>query len=201
MNLFQVKPVSQAHQISFPQLTRNFKAALSYVSFYSTDSPFVVQAVQKCHKDIHKLLQAFDSLALYREADGLLLNGSDLSDWDDLLKIFQEKNVRGVQIEKGLTVEELTIWLKQISQPISDQKENKDTLPHIHMLSQEDVVKVVSEPETSENKTGLPLTFSSPQNKSVNNDIFLKPFPIPTWIFRPLQNLQLANPRMFPLSP
>jgi hypothetical protein len=179
MNLIQVKPVSQAHQISFPQLIRNFKAALSYVSFYSGDSPFVVQAVQKCHKDLQKLLQAFDSLVLYLEGNRLLLNGSDLSELDDLLKIFQDKNVRGVEFTSGVTVAELTVWLKQISLPVSDPVETAKSPSHIHVLSLEDAIKIGSDTESSEETTVAPLTVPLAQKETVKEGVFLKPLDVP----------------------
>ncbi len=175
MNLIQVKPVSKAHQISLPQLIRDFKAALSYVSFYSSDSPFVVQAVQKCHKDIQKLLLAFGPLALYLEGDKLLLNGSDLSELDDLLKIFQDKNIRGVELINGVTAGELTSWLRQISLPVSSPVESLKDPSCIHVLSLEDAVKVLEEVETLEEKT-----IAAPSDLFAQKEnVFLKPFEIP----------------------
>ncbi len=175
MNLIQVKPVSKAHQISFPQLIRDFKAALSYVSFYSTDSPFVVQAVQKCHKDIQKLLLAFGSVALYLEGDKLLLNDSDLSELDDLLKIFQDRNIRGVEFINGVTTGELTFWLRQISLPVSNPLETMKDPSYIHVLSLEDAVKIMEEVVSPEEKTMVAPKDMSAQKENV----FLKPFEIP----------------------
>ena len=57
MRVIQAQLFSNVNPSFIAQLIRDIRAAMSYVSFYSADSPFVVQAVQKCHRSLQKLLQ------------------------------------------------------------------------------------------------------------------------------------------------
>src|ERR1035441_10345705 len=148
MNLIQVKPVPLAHRISFPQLVGDFKAALSYVSFYSSDSPFVIQAVQKCHKDLLKILQACDPLVLYQEGAGLLLNGSDLSELGYLQVLFRDKKIRGVEISGGVTSVELTDWLKLMTLPVTDPGTSYGDSAHFRFLKDADSVKILAQDQS-----------------------------------------------------
>ncbi len=125
----QVVSIPEFQKIFLVQLVRDFRAALSYVSFYSADSPFVVQAVQKLHKDLQKILQLVSPLVLYVKEGELYANDCVLSELGDLLKIFQDKNIQGVEIHKGLPAAELTIWLQQITFPIVEQKSGSENSP------------------------------------------------------------------------
>lgn len=116
----QVVPIPESQISLLPQMARDFRAALSYVSFYSTDSPFVIQAIQKIHKDFQRLLMAAAPLVLHLKGGSLCLNDADFPDLGDLLKIFQDKNIPGVEIQKGLTAVELAQWLKRIALPVPD---------------------------------------------------------------------------------
>jgi hypothetical protein len=195
MNLIQVKPLSQAHQVSFPQLIRDFKAALSYVSFYSSDSPFVIQAVQKCHKDLQKLIQSCGTLAFYREGEKLLLNGSDLSELDDLLTLFQDKNIGGVEFLEGVTPHDLTSWLKQTTMPVPDPAAVADGLAHILTLSVGDRVKVSEEAEGEKEARPLP---AQAQEEAAPADIFLKPMEVPAVEPLPEQVASAEEPKEVP---
>jgi hypothetical protein len=145
MNPVQVKAVPEDLKISIPQLMRDYKTALSYVSFYSGDSPFVIQALQKCHRDFQRILQACGSVLLYRDRGKLLLNDLNFSEVEDLDKIFQEKDIRGVQFFDGLTVSELTLWMKQIASPFTDPSEKTVEFSHITLLSNDTAVTIIRE--------------------------------------------------------
>jgi hypothetical protein len=145
MTPLQVKAVPSDLRLSIPQLIRDFKAALSYVSFYSSDSPFVIQAVSKCHKDLYRILQACGSLALHLKEGKVFLNDADISEVGDLPKIFQDKNTPGVEIFGGLTMLELNSWMKQITLPIFHPDENPEAFANIRPLPHDVLVMVLKE--------------------------------------------------------
>ncbi|HEY5037699.1 MAG TPA: hypothetical protein VIJ93_01350, partial [bacterium] len=103
MENHQVVPIPESQKSFLTQLTRDFRAGLSYVSFYSIDSPFVVQAIQKLYKDLQRLLMAVDRVLFHARTGKMFLNDCELPDLEDLLKLLQDKNNLGVEITKGLT--------------------------------------------------------------------------------------------------
>ncbi len=144
----QVGPIPEAQQNFLAPLSRDIRAALSYVSFYSTDSPFVVQAIQKLQKDLQSFLLAVHKVVFYFKKDSLFFNDQELVNGGDLLKLLQEKNLTGVLMTPGITRDELASCLRRLTQPIAEAEEAK-TDSHIQLLSNEDWVEVttgVSEP-------------------------------------------------------
>ncbi len=146
MNLIQVKAVPEGLKDSIPSLIREFKAALSYVSFYSSDSPFVIQAVAKCHRTLQRFLQACGPLALEAGQGKALLNGADVSEIGELPKIFQDKDIRGVRFLDGFTALELTSWMKQITLPTGNPNALSEEFPHLQALPRDAQVVVLGEP-------------------------------------------------------
>ncbi|HJT24685.1 MAG TPA: HEAT repeat domain-containing protein [bacterium] len=147
MNPIQVKAIPEDLKTSIPHFAREFKAALSYVSFYSSDSPFVIQAVAKAHRNLQKFQEACGRILLRVQNGKAFLNDAAIADVDDLLKIFQDKGLRGVEFRGGLTPLELASWLKNISLPVSDPHATAADFPHIQPLSR-DVEVIVLEVET-----------------------------------------------------
>jgi len=145
MNPIQVKAVPPELQSSLPQLIRDFKAALSYVSFYSSDSPFVIQAVSKSHRNFQRFIEACGSLVLRLEGGKIFLNDADISEIDDLVKIFQEKKIRGAAFLLGLTPGELTSWIKEVTLPVSDPNGRPTDSFHIQPLSNETEIVLLKE--------------------------------------------------------
>ena len=138
MSQVQAAPIP-AHQKAFlTQLSHDLRAALSYVSFYSIESPFVVQAVQKVHKDIVRLLQSVEPLYLHIQVGRVYANGAALSELDDLMKNLQERNLTGVAMTKGLTSGELSQWIKSMALPQAQaalEGHEESDHPHIRTLS------------------------------------------------------------------
>ena len=145
MNPIQVKAIPADLKTSLPHFVRELKAALSYVSFYSSDSPFVIQAVAKAHRNLQRYQEACGRLLLRVEKEKLFLNDADLSDIDDLLKIFQDKSLRGVEFRGGLSALEVTSWLKQVSLPVSDPNGAAADFAHIQPLSHDAAVVILEE--------------------------------------------------------
>lgn len=145
MNLIQVKAIPADQKTSVPHLVRDFKAALSYVSFYSSDSPFVIQAVAKCHRTLQVFLQVCGSLVLRLEKGRVMLNDADVSDIEDLSKILQDKDIQGVQFVEGFTALELTSWIKHITLPVNDPNNETGSFSHIRVFPKGTKVEIIKE--------------------------------------------------------
>lgn len=144
MEMLQVVPVPEFQKSFLVQMARDFRAALSYVSFYSTDSPFVVQAIQKLLKEFQRLQQSADPIVIHVRHSQLFVNDTELSDLEELTKLFQDKNLLGVRIEKGITAPELASWLRQITLPVEDPAA-KEEFAHIYPVSTDSFVTVLAD--------------------------------------------------------
>lgn len=122
MQQIQAAAIPPVQQSFLVQLARDFRSALSYLSFYSSDSPFVVGAIRKLHKDLQRLLNTVNPLILYRHEGALFANGSPLNDAGDLLKIFEGKNWDAVLIENGLAYNEWVSWLRHMAFPFEENQ-------------------------------------------------------------------------------
>ncbi|MGH7740116.1 MAG: HEAT repeat domain-containing protein, partial [bacterium] len=140
MRQFQVLPIPPTQQSFLVQLSRDFRAALSYLSFYSSDSPFVVGAIRKLHKNLQRLLTSTHPLILYRRDGVLLMNGSPLSDTGDLLKIFEEKNWNALLIENGLAYHEWVSWLRHMAFPFEENQSPSVPWEHLKQIDLTDFV-------------------------------------------------------------
>ncbi len=140
MQQIQISSVPPLQQSFLIQLSRDFRSALSYLSFYSSDSPFVVGAIRKLHKDLQRLLNTVSPLALYQQDGALLANGSPLSDTGDLLKIFQEKNWDAVLIENGLSYNEWVSWLRHMAFPFEENQTASVPWEHLRKVELADLV-------------------------------------------------------------
>ncbi len=145
MQKFQVSAISESQQSSLVQLNRDFRAALSYVSFYSADSPFVVQSIQKLHRGFQRLTQSLERTAFHLVDGKLMVNNFDASDFTDLFKLLYEKDASGFIVEAGVTQAELSSFIRKLTLPVAVPGSEDDKTPsHIHWLSAEDEVEVTA---------------------------------------------------------
>jgi HEAT repeat protein len=140
MQQFQVSPIPSVQKSFLVQLARDFRSALSYLSFYSSDSPFVVGAIRKLHKDLLRLLNTVHPLVLYREKGSLFVNGSPLNDTGDLYKILEEKNWEAVLIGEGLPYNEWISWLRHMAFPFEENQEASVPWEHLSQISLTDFI-------------------------------------------------------------
>ncbi len=144
MPKFQAEPIPPAQRFLLSSLTQNFRAAISYLSFYSADSPFVIQACQKLFNDFQKLLAAVGSFILYVEEERVHVNGTALLDAGDLAKVMEEKRCLAVQFTDGLTYAEWMGWLRKMTShpsapaPGNGKKPSQEESQHLLILSGED---------------------------------------------------------------
>jgi hypothetical protein len=140
MQQIQVALVPPVQQSFLVQLARDFRSALSYLSFYSSDSPFVVGAIRKLHKDLQRLLNTVNPLVLYRQDGSLFANGSALNETGDLLKIFEEKNWDAVLIENGLAYNEWVSWLRHMAFPFEENQTQSVPWEHLRQIELTDFI-------------------------------------------------------------
>ncbi|HVM32584.1 MAG TPA: hypothetical protein VMU88_05575 [bacterium] len=140
MQQVQVSAIPPLQQSFLVQLARDFRSALSYLSFYSSDSPFVAGAIRKLHKDLQRLLNTVNPLVLYQKDGALFVNGSPLGDTGDLLKIFQEKNWAGLLVENGLAYNEWVSWLRQMAFPFEENQTPSVPWEHLRQVEAADFV-------------------------------------------------------------
>ena len=137
MEPFQASPIPESLKTFIPKLVHDFRAAISYASFYPKDSSFVIQSAQKLFEDFQKFLQCGQPLIIHVENEKLYINDYHLSSFDDLSRLFQVQNLLGVEIAKDISVQELTDWLQIIAfsseETIKNFKGNRMT--HILPLS------------------------------------------------------------------
>lgn len=159
MEKIQVAPIPESQQSFLIQMTRDFRAALSYVSFYSADSPFVVQAVQKLHRNFQRLLQAVERIVFHAEGGKLFVNDTNFSDLVELFKLLQEKGLKGVEMTFGLTDAELGSWLKRVTLPVARPEDGESDSVHIRLLPVGTIVEVqVEAPQPSyDGETPIPV--------------------------------------------
>jgi hypothetical protein len=137
-------PGSQGSHLS--QLARDLRSAVSYISFYSSDSPFVIQSVQKLHQGLHRIQQEVGEVLLHLEGDRLFLNDRELPDLPNLRKFLQERNLVGAQFHPGSTALELAGWLKELTLPSAaahDERSGSPDRPGVRPLSNDVLVEIL----------------------------------------------------------
>ena len=134
MEPFQASPIPESLKTFIPRLAHDFRAAISYASFYPSDSSFVIQSVQKLFEDFQKFLQCEQPLIIHVENEKLYINNYNLSSFDDLFRLFQVQNLLGVEIAKDISVQELTDWLEIIAFSSEEAIENLKGNRMIHIL-------------------------------------------------------------------
>ncbi len=137
----QVVPMTEDGLSQLPLLGRDLKTALSYVSFYSVDSPFVAQSIQKFHKTVTRYLDKYSSLVIWRQGSKLMLNGTEWPDMFEFTEILENKGIGGVEIKPRPSVGELTLWLKWATFPVAKPNEELSrNCPHLHILTESECV-------------------------------------------------------------
>ncbi len=162
MRNLQAAPIPDSHKMLFPQLIRDFRTALSYVSFYSLESPFVQQAVQKLHKGLLRLLMGVGTVVIRAQGGSLFLNDTDFSECDELRKDLEDKEIPGLVLDRGLSQGELIRWIKHLTLPVSRLEDEPDQggPTNLRALLLEETVLIQAaeaEPVRSEAPTGTDL--------------------------------------------
>ena len=142
MQTFQVAAIPESQQSHLIQLNRDFRAALSYVSFYSADSPFVVQSIQKLHRGFQRLSKLVEQTAFHMRDGKLMVNDFDASEFTDLFKLLYEKKSSGFVVHTGVTQNELSAFIRMITLPFAEPLDEK-TKTHISFMTEEDRVEVI----------------------------------------------------------
>jgi hypothetical protein len=125
-----VAPLTPSLKAGLPQFAKDLRAAFSYVSFYSMDSPFVTQAIKKLHQGFSLFLSRRTPLLFARERGGVLLNGSPLPESEAFAKMLESHSCPGVMFLKGADFAALVTFLRKTASPsdrAADLKEEMRT--------------------------------------------------------------------------
>lgn len=144
MDDFQVKPIPESLKNLMSPLAHDFRAALSYVSFYPINSTFVTQAVQKLYKDLQRLLQEVEPLVIHVVDGKLYLNDVSLT-LEDLIQLFQDKDMRGVEITRDFSLKELTAWLQVMAFPVEGHDVDIHDIAHLKAIAHPPIPTSVKE--------------------------------------------------------
>ncbi len=135
----QVVPLPSDHLDQLPLLGHDLKTALSYASFYSVESPFVSQSIQKFHKSLTRLIEKIGPLFIWRRDSKLYLNGTEWTDMFDFTETLENKGMDGIEVQAHLSVGELTLWLKWATFPVAKPNpELRAHCPHLRFLDKEE---------------------------------------------------------------
>ncbi|MBU2251163.1 MAG: hypothetical protein KKH25_02810, partial [Candidatus Omnitrophica bacterium] len=102
---------------------KSLRVALTNVSVYFREHPIFMKSVQDLKAKIDQLCQLTGLLTLEVAYDKLSCNGEDLASSnliDDIRNFFHRRKVKTVKIEKGASLNDLTIFLQQVGQPPRD---------------------------------------------------------------------------------
>lgn len=207
MDPFQAMTIPETQKKFMSQLAHDFRAAISYVSFYPINSSFVTQAIQKLHKDFQKVLHSVNPLYIHVQDDKLYANDYPLSPLDDLLSSFKDQNLQGVEITKDISLTELTAWLQVITFPFEENKVkfHKQDKTNIRPLSgavqlrEPSKTQVMSSQIADSAATLMQNTPPSDEPMDKNRKALLS-FVAEAWQFSQLQRRTLgSNPEMIHL--
>ena len=136
----QVVPIPEDCVSHLLLLGRDLKTALSYVSFYSVESPFVAQSIQKLHKVLMRLSEKLHPLYIWHRNSKLFLNGTEWNDMFEFTEMLENKEISGLEVKDKLTVGELTLWLKWASMPVTKPNEElMEHCPHLRILTEAEI--------------------------------------------------------------
>ena len=202
MEHFQAPPIPDSQKKFMSQLAHDFRAAISYVSFYPVNSSFVTQSVQKLHKDFQKILHYVQPLYIHLDDEKIFINDFALSPLDDVLRLFQNRNIHGVEIMKDISLQELTAWLQVITFPFDENiqsfEQNKKTnIRPFNKTAAEPMVEIDRLLDISEDSLRGSSTLDSartiePADASGQNHQALLGFVAEAWQFSQIQRRTLG---------
>ena len=128
MMRFPVTPLTASQRASLPQLAKDFRAALSYVSFYSMESPFVTQAVKKLHHELVGYLSKRSPLLFKREGPEIQLNGVSLPESETFAQLLGSHECPGFLLMKDSDFATLVIFLRKAASPSERSTDLKEEM-------------------------------------------------------------------------
>ena len=110
-----VSPITENQRLVVTPLLKNMRAALSYLSFYSADSPFVSQAVSMFHDDLSRLLLKNSPLVFQVAGEDLTINGAPFGDTEAIVRSLRSHGCLGFSVSMGVTLAESQAFLKMMA--------------------------------------------------------------------------------------
>ncbi len=187
MTKLQVVPLTPSQKSALPQLSKDFRAALSYVSFYSIDSPFVTQAVKKLHQDIQLLLSRREPLLFKREDNSVTLNEEPLPESETFAEILANHACPGFLLLKATDFATLVTFLRKTASPSEKTQDLKGEIQTHDLLkamvwadntAYEMQSSAVDLDKATETETAPPTMTSTPPNPDFMNAEMSAPIPV-----------------------
>jgi hypothetical protein len=129
-------PIPENQRSIANQLLKNMRAALSYLSFYSADSPFISQAVSMFNNDLSQLLVKNNPLVFQAVEDSLFLNGIPCEDTEAIARSIRSHGCLGFSVALGVSLAECRTFLKMmasekpLTKTVQEVLEAGEELPH-----------------------------------------------------------------------
>lgn len=131
-----VAPLTPSLKAALPQFAKDLRAAFSYVSFYSIESPFVTQSVRKLDREFSQFLSKRSPLLFARERGGVSLNGTPLPESESFAKVLESHSCPGVMFFKGADFTTLVTFLKKSASPSERAQDLKAEMASHELLRQ-----------------------------------------------------------------
>ncbi len=108
-------PIPEEERPIVASLLKDMRAALSYLSFYSADSPFVTQAVSLFHAGLSRLLVERSPLVLTSGGGEVSVNGERWEDSEVIARAMWVHACPGFAISRGIPLSECRSFLKVLA--------------------------------------------------------------------------------------
>jgi hypothetical protein len=124
-------------------LLKDMRAALSYLSFYSPDSPFVSQAIFMFHGGLTRLLANHPTVVFQSVEGDLRVNGTVWEDTEVIARLMMLRDCPAFSVSHGASLEECVIFLKLLTTsdathpPIQNVLEAYQAVPHFAWVSED----------------------------------------------------------------
>jgi len=97
---------------------KNLSKAIKVTSLYSRDHPLFLKTVANFKKEVDATLDVLTPIKIGFSIDSLFIEGKVFSKatiYEELAKIFHMRRVKTIEIKKGITFDELSIFLNKMS--------------------------------------------------------------------------------------
>ncbi|HVE38780.1 MAG TPA: PilZ domain-containing protein, partial [Planctomycetota bacterium] len=110
------------------------RVAVAQLRLYPKDSPQVLKVVTDTYHSIHSFLETATTLTLSKTPRGLLVNGRPLPERSTVsdslesatLGILADSSIKSISFKKGLTLDELIMFLHALTRKFWDVKDGKE---------------------------------------------------------------------------
>ncbi len=112
------EPLDAESAAKVPPLVRGILTALRNIQLYPPSSDSVIRANCEVKEGIDAILEKNETLTFFQVRRALMINGQklDLSEFryvgEELLKLFARMDIQGILFQRGLSQQEVNLWLE-----------------------------------------------------------------------------------------